>query len=134
MLLGKGWTETELCRVKPYSCRVHNIHSQRWELDLPDGAELAGFTCLRLKRRLEDLHGLAVEDQVLRFRGRALEDDEPLVSCGVGSGASILLGLLRREGAKQTAAEGEVKPGSTQAREKHQGSLTETVAEAGAEP
>ncbi|CAE8687200.1 unnamed protein product, partial [Polarella glacialis] len=45
--------------------------------------------------QLCDVHGIEIEEQVLKFRGRELEDKETLASCGVMAGSSLLLGLRR---------------------------------------
>jgi len=87
-LMGKGWTESELCRI-------HNIHSKRLPLDLPDDAAFSQFTVKNLKAKIEDVHGFAIEDQVLRLNGRLLEDKETIAACCVFGGSSILLGLTR---------------------------------------
>eukprot|EP00929_Paragymnodinium_shiwhaense_P046687 TRINITY_DN23757_c0_g1_i2.p1 TRINITY_DN23757_c0_g1~~TRINITY_DN23757_c0_g1_i2.p1 ORF type:complete len:240 (+),score=28.63 TRINITY_DN23757_c0_g1_i2:58-720(+) len=87
-LLGKGWTESELCRI-------HNIHSRRYEVQLPDSIDISTYTIKRLKEVLEDLHGLEASEQTVRLRGRVLEDGECLASCAVMNGTTLLLGLSK---------------------------------------
>eukprot|EP00933_Yihiella_yeosuensis_P026300 TRINITY_DN20406_c4_g1_i1.p1 TRINITY_DN20406_c4_g1~~TRINITY_DN20406_c4_g1_i1.p1 ORF type:complete len:225 (+),score=39.34 TRINITY_DN20406_c4_g1_i1:63-737(+) len=121
-LLGNGWTESELCRI-------HNIHSKRFEVDLPETeGSIGNFTAMKLKRHVEDLHGIAVEDQVVRFRGRVLDDKETLVSCGIMSGSTLLLGLRRQPQAGPASPDDPEKM-STRTAERT-ASLTETMAEA----
>mmetsp|Transcript_59644 Transcript_59644/g.168031 ORF Transcript_59644/g.168031 Transcript_59644/m.168031 type:complete len:225 (-) Transcript_59644:109-783(-) len=119
-LVGKGWTDSEICRIR-------SLHTCRWEVELPGGDMLLSFTAWKLKRQLEDAHGLQAEDQVVRFRGRVLKDEEPLVSCGVMAGASLLLGYSQSpEASKNESVEGS----RTCVASRTQGSLTCTVAEA----
>jgi len=120
-LLGRGWTETELCRVR-------TLHTRQYEVELPSGAELLKFTAWGLKRALEDAHGLQAEDQVLRFKGRMLEDAEALASRGVVSGSSILMGLVASS-ASAKASDESTQGLSTRMAVRGHGSLTETVAE-----
>ncbi|CAK0800105.1 unnamed protein product, partial [Prorocentrum cordatum] len=120
--LGAGWSESELCRVQTISTR-------RWQVEVPEGPDLARFTVWQLKRLLEDQHGLSADEQVVRFRGRALDDAEPLVSCGVGPGAALLLGLLgAQRQAPDAAADGDAP---VRCKEKVQGSLTTTEVRGG---
>eukprot|EP00930_Biecheleria_cincta_P098823 TRINITY_DN90473_c0_g1_i1.p2 TRINITY_DN90473_c0_g1~~TRINITY_DN90473_c0_g1_i1.p2 ORF type:complete len:212 (+),score=49.58 TRINITY_DN90473_c0_g1_i1:97-732(+) len=88
-LLGKGWTESELCRI-------HNIHARRWNVELPGSAAGSdSFTVGQLKRLVEDLHGVDAADQVVRHRGRVLENEQTLASSGISDGSTVLLGLLK---------------------------------------
>mmetsp|Transcript_21405 Transcript_21405/g.47445 ORF Transcript_21405/g.47445 Transcript_21405/m.47445 type:complete len:211 (+) Transcript_21405:58-690(+) len=125
-LLGRGWTESELCRI-------HNIHSRRWEVELPVDANPSAYTVRQLKERLEDIHGLDADDQVLRFKGRTLEDAEVLASCGVVSGAALMLGGCEVDKKKPQGEEEAPGSAATRTAEKQQGSLTETMAEAASE-
>lgn len=121
-LLGKGWTDTELCRI-------HNIHTRRWEVDLPNGAELLSFSAWKLKRALEDAHGLEADALVLRFRGRVIKDKEPLVSCGVVAGASLLLGLSKAPALETQGTETMTDSNGMKFAMRGQGSVTVTSTE-----
>jgi hypothetical protein len=85
-LLGQGWTESELCRI-------HTLNCKRFYISMPTGPELLKYTARQLKERIEDDHGIEVDSQVLRFRGRIFQDQEVLVSRGVIAGSSLLLGV-----------------------------------------
>ena len=84
-LVGRGWKESELCRV-------HTINSWRYTVDISSEV-ITSYTVLDLKRHMEDVHGHALEDQIVRFKERVLENTETLTSCGVSSGKSVFLGL-----------------------------------------
>eukprot|EP00928_Gymnodinium_smaydae_P054987 TRINITY_DN38662_c0_g1_i1.p1 TRINITY_DN38662_c0_g1~~TRINITY_DN38662_c0_g1_i1.p1 ORF type:complete len:236 (-),score=46.99 TRINITY_DN38662_c0_g1_i1:455-1162(-) len=86
-LLGKGWTESELCRI-------HNIHARRFQITLPDSTNPGRFTIRRLKELLEDIHALEADALTVRLRGRVLEDGECLASCCIMNGTTLLLGLI----------------------------------------
>merc|ERR1711871_65332 len=100
---------------------------KRWSVDLGTDAQLNKFTVKQLKEKLETDHGLAVEDQVLRFKSRQLDDEETLASCGITSGSSLLLGLTMTDEKAGETKDGEGS--STKTAYKPQSSQTMTVAE-----
>lgn len=119
LLCGRGWTENELMRV-------HTIDTKRWQVEIPCPDDtLQHYTVRQLKELLEDQYGLDADSQEMRFAGRALEDGESLLGCGVVSGGTVLLGLSLKEGGSKEA--GIPSPGSTRIRNQTEGSLTMTV-------